>query len=202
MEGDTRQEGRGAASWRRERKGGSVMPIQRVIHPIYLNLYDHFCPACNAKLEKVRCSATVNSRSEESTHFNLSSGDTRMIGNVKLIWDELRCPFCGMLISCKEMRKLETASHVAVKRFLKRIPFFVRLKGHACPRCRTRLEFGYESMFVVRGSPETARVDLSRSDTRFVGRAEIRRYFFSCPGCGMQMPVSDVRRQESEQEHG
>ncbi len=75
--------------------------------PLYVHLKKHFCPECNRELERVKVSKIVNSKSPEADEFDFQAGDTYMIGNVKFIWTEFRCPVCGKQFAIDEMRRIE-----------------------------------------------------------------------------------------------
>ena len=83
--------------------------IKRIFKcPFYVNWKKHYCPECHEKLEKIKVSKIVNSRSPEAADFDfLNTCDTYMIGNVKFIWTEFQCPACGKQISIDEMKKIE-----------------------------------------------------------------------------------------------
>lgn len=82
--------------------------VKRIFkNPIYVHLKKHYCPACNKKLIKIKVSQIVNSNSEEASKFDFEFVDTYMIGNVKFIWTEFKCPQCGKQISIEEMKRIE-----------------------------------------------------------------------------------------------
>ncbi len=83
--------------------------VQRIFkNPIYINFKKHYCPRCNMFLEKIKVSKIVNSDSPEAKEFNFYTVDNNyMIGNVKFIWTEFRCPMCGEQFSIDEMKRIE-----------------------------------------------------------------------------------------------
>ena len=82
--------------------------IKRIFkNPIYVHLKKHYCPDCNSLLNKIKVSQIVNSNSEEALKFDFEFVDTYMIGNVKFIWTEFKCPHCGRQISVEEMKQIE-----------------------------------------------------------------------------------------------
>lgn len=82
--------------------------VQRIFkNPIYINFKKHYCPECNKGLEKINVSKIVNSNSPEAKEFDFHTLDNYMIGNVKFIWTEFRCPMCGEQFSIDEMKRIE-----------------------------------------------------------------------------------------------
>ena len=73
----------------------------------YTHRKKHFCPNCNNLLEVIKVSKIVNSKDPESVKFSFRLGDGYMIGNVKFIWDEFKCPACSYQISVRDFRKAE-----------------------------------------------------------------------------------------------
>lgn len=67
----------------------------------------HYCPKCNTLMKIIKVSKIVNSKSMEAKDFDFQSGETYMIGNVKFIWNEFRCPECGMQLTIEEMKNYE-----------------------------------------------------------------------------------------------
>lgn len=85
--------------------------VKRIFkNPIFVWLKKHNCPACGSKLMKIIVSKIVNSKSEETSDFDFQFGDTYMIGNVKFIWTEFKCPQCGKQISVEEMKQIKKKS--------------------------------------------------------------------------------------------
>ena len=74
--------------------------------PYYTHYKKHFCPNCNNLLEVIKVSKIVNSENPEPG-FSFNFGDTYMIGNVKFVWDEFKCPACSYQISVRDFRKAE-----------------------------------------------------------------------------------------------
>ena len=82
--------------------------VQRISKsPLFVHLKKHYCPDCNSLLNKIKVSKIVNSESPEAKDFDFEALDNFMIGNVKFIWTEFRCPHCGKQISVDEMKLLE-----------------------------------------------------------------------------------------------
>lgn len=82
--------------------------IRRIFKsPIYVNMKKHYCPNCNSLLNKIKVSKIVNSKSPEAKNFDFATLDGFMIGNVKFIWTEFKCPQCGKQISIEEMKRIE-----------------------------------------------------------------------------------------------
>jgi Zn-finger nucleic acid-binding protein len=75
--------------------------------PFWLRYRKHYCPQCHGILEKIEVSKIVNWKSEEAKEFDFSSFEGSMIGNVKFIWDELRCPACNVNFKIEEIFQLE-----------------------------------------------------------------------------------------------
>lgn len=80
--------------------------------PLLMKLGKHFCPACGEKLQRVKISKIVNSKSEEAKDYDFSSfdGDTYMIGNVKFIWTEFSCSKCRKNFSINDIYNPEKQS--------------------------------------------------------------------------------------------
>ena len=76
-------------------------------NPLYVNFKKHYCPNCGAKLEKLKVSKIVNSKSHEARNFDFEFGETFMIGNVKFIWIEFQCLVCQRRFSIDEIKKIE-----------------------------------------------------------------------------------------------
>lgn len=82
--------------------------IQRIFkNPFYINWKKHYCPECHERLDKIKVSKIVNSKSPEAKDFDFSTFDSYMIGNVKFIWTEFQCPVCGKQISIDDMKRIE-----------------------------------------------------------------------------------------------
>lgn len=82
--------------------------VQRISKsPLYVNLKKHYCPNCNSLLNKIKVSKIVNSESPEAKDLDFETLDNFMIGNVKFIWTEFKCPHCGKQISVEEMKQIE-----------------------------------------------------------------------------------------------
>lgn len=74
---------------------------------IYTHFKKHYCPHCMVRLNRVKCSKIVNSKSIESKNYNFQLGDVYMCGDVKFIWTEFQCPKCKHQITVDEMKKIE-----------------------------------------------------------------------------------------------
>lgn len=176
------------------------MPIQRTFSdPIFMNFYDHYCPICSSRMEKIKCSGFVDSWSEEAKNFNLSSGDTRLFGTVKLIWDELRCPVCEYQISSKEMIKLERQENVneqGTKRRLSSLnPIYIYFRRHNCPKCRSKLVIESEAI-VNKQTDGSNHFKIAMSETRFVKNVVLERKVFECPECSFSISLSSLLEYE------
>lgn len=77
--------------------------------PFFVNFKKHNCPVCKRKLEKMKVSKIVNSKSDEAKKFDFSfaGGDGFMSGNVKFIWTEFNCPRCDKNYSINEIYMIE-----------------------------------------------------------------------------------------------
>ena len=73
----------------------------------YTNLKKHCCPTCNEKLEVIKVSKVVNSKSQEAKNYDFSLGDSFMVGDVEFIWNEFYCPVCDKRVSIDEMKQIE-----------------------------------------------------------------------------------------------
>ena len=88
--------------------------IRRIFKsPFYTNFKNHFCPECHAKLDKIKCSKIVNSNSSDAKNFDFETLDGYMVGNVKFIWLEFKCPNCNKQLSIDEMKKIEKSQKKA-----------------------------------------------------------------------------------------
>ena len=74
---------------------------------VFYLMKKHHCPECGAKLEKVKISRIVNSKSPEAEKFDFQIGDGWASGDVKFTWKELRCPKCDKHYTIDEMKKAE-----------------------------------------------------------------------------------------------
>lgn len=82
--------------------------IQRIIDsPIYVKLKKHFCPECNTLLRTVKMAEIISADSPEALKYNFRMGNTYMVGNIKVIWTEFRCPNCCKQISISKMKEYE-----------------------------------------------------------------------------------------------
>lgn len=75
--------------------------------PFYTLLKKHYCPNCGTKLDIIKVSRVINSKSEEATNFDFQNVDTFFVGDVEFTWDEFKCNNCGFLSSIKDMKKIE-----------------------------------------------------------------------------------------------
>ena len=91
-------------------------------NPIYTHLKKHYCPNCGEKLEIGSIKTIVNSRSPEARNYDLSCGDSTLIGNIEFYTAAFHCPQCLRDIPFKEMRRLEGYTNEGQKKsFKKRI---------------------------------------------------------------------------------
>lgn len=67
----------------------------------------HYCPICKTKLICVRTSKIVNSKSPEAKNYDFGMGDVFLVGDVKFIWKEFRCPVCIRNYSIDQMKRIE-----------------------------------------------------------------------------------------------
>ena len=77
--------------------------------PFFVNFKRHYCPVCKSKMEKMKVSKIVNSKSDEAKKFDFSvaGGDGFMSGNVKFIWTVFHCPQCDINHSIDEIYTIE-----------------------------------------------------------------------------------------------
>lgn len=75
--------------------------------------------------------------------------------------------------------------------------FYVHLRKHFCPKCKTRLEVGYTSKIVNSQSPEAKNYDFSLCDTYLVGDVEFRTKHFYCPKCKQNISFQQMKRYET-----
>lgn len=78
-------------------------------NPFYTHFKKHYCPTCSREMIVVKVEKVVNSKSQEAENFDFSFHTQRdkLIGNIRFIWDEFKCPCCGLQISIKAMRNKE-----------------------------------------------------------------------------------------------
>lgn len=74
--------------------------------PIFC-LKKYYCPACNAKLEKIKTETIVNSAQEEAKNYDFSNGEGFLVGNVKFIQTAFRCNECNITYSIEKLKKTE-----------------------------------------------------------------------------------------------
>ena len=75
--------------------------------PVFMKWGKHYCPACNARLKKVKISQIVNSHSEEAKNFKYKNYFDNMAGNIKFIWTEYTCETCQKEYSVDEIHRAE-----------------------------------------------------------------------------------------------
>ncbi len=75
--------------------------------PFFVRFKKHYCPDCGQKLDVIKVSKIVNSRSPEAKHFDFHNVDNYMVGDVKFVWDEFECPECKIRFSIEAMKKIE-----------------------------------------------------------------------------------------------
>lgn len=73
----------------------------------YTYFQKHYCPNCGARLDVIKVSRVVNSKSEEAINFDFRNVDNYLVGDVEFTWDEFRCNNCGYQLSIKEKRKVD-----------------------------------------------------------------------------------------------
>lgn len=74
---------------------------------IYTKFKKHYCPGCETRLQLIKVSKVVNSKSPEARNYNFSCGDGFLVGNVKFIWKEFYCPVCDRQFSVKKLKRIE-----------------------------------------------------------------------------------------------
>ena len=70
---------------------------------------NHFCPACNSQLEKIKTETIVNSKSEDAKNYDFSLGDGFLVGNVKFIRTAFRCSTCNHTYTIGQLKEAESA---------------------------------------------------------------------------------------------
>lgn len=73
----------------------------------YTNLKKHYCPTCNEKLEVIKVSKVVNSKSQEAKNYDFSLGDTFLVGDVEFFYNVFCCSKCNKQYSIQEMKRME-----------------------------------------------------------------------------------------------
>lgn len=73
----------------------------------YTSLKKHCCPTCNEKLEVIKVSKVVNSKSQEAKNYDFSLGDTYLVGDVEFFYNAFCCPKCNRQYSIQEMKRIE-----------------------------------------------------------------------------------------------
>lgn len=87
------------------------MAIKRIFsNPIFTFIKKHNCPSCEEVLVPIKVSKTVNASSPEASEYDFDNGENHMMGDVKFIWDEFKCPKCGFQVSARDLRKFEKRS--------------------------------------------------------------------------------------------
>lgn len=90
--------------------------IRRIFKkPFYTTLKKHFCPECHNRVDKIKCSRIVDSAASDARNFDFETIDGYMIGKVKFIWTEFKCPKCNKQMSIDEMIKFEQTSGRSIK---------------------------------------------------------------------------------------
>jgi len=178
--------------------------VSRVFYgPFYVNCIKHYCPNCNELLHKITVSKIVNSRSPEAKDF--SFGDTYLVGNVKFIWTEFKCPICGFQTSIRELKRFEKElkrmadeKKPAIKYQYNMNPFYVHWKKHYCPKCNNKLTVKYKSEVINSKSPEAKYYDFSVGDIYIVGDVDFRTSFFHCDKCDFTIPFDEMKKFEKK----
>ena len=75
--------------------------------PFWVRFKKHYCPICKELLITTKVSEVVNSKSEKAKHFDFSSGDTYMVGNIKFICTKFKCNSCAKTYRIEEIRAIE-----------------------------------------------------------------------------------------------
>jgi len=80
-------------------------------NPFFIHFKKHYCPTCSREMIVVKVERVVNSKSQEAGNFDFRFGcgshPGKMFGNVRFIWNEFKCPCCGLQISIEAMRNKE-----------------------------------------------------------------------------------------------
>ncbi len=86
--------------------------VKRVFQrPFFVTFKKHHCPVCHNRLKKLKVSKVVNAKSEEAKNFDFSSpGGEYMLGDVKFIWVEFRCPQCDKTYTVDQLYTIEKAA--------------------------------------------------------------------------------------------
>lgn len=87
--------------------------------PFFVYCKKHFCPKCSTRLETVTVSKVVNSKSEEAKNFDFSHVETFLVGDVKFIWTEFKCPNCNFQIKIEDLKKLEREQKKVLRKMKK-----------------------------------------------------------------------------------
>ena len=85
--------------------------------------------------------------------------------------------------------------HQYVKRIFKN-PFYVNLKKHRCPVCRSQLMKIKVSQIVNFSSEETANFDFEFVDTYMIGNVKLIWTEFKCLQCGKQISIEEMKQIE------
>lgn len=86
----------------------------------------------------------------------------------------------------------------AVKYIFNASPFYVYIKKHLCPKCKTKLQIKYKSEIVNSNSFKAKEYDFSLGDTFMVGDVEFRTKCFYCPECNMYISFEDMKKFEKK----
>jgi len=76
----------------------------RYVDYFFIRRNEFFCPSCGQKMKVVKCSKVVNSRPPEAKDFDFHMVEGSLMGNIKFIWEELECTFCGHHITSKQAK--------------------------------------------------------------------------------------------------
>ena len=76
-------------------------------NPLWVYLKKHYCPVCGEKLEVRFSSKMICATSPEAKHYDLSLGDSFLVGDVEFKEKCFFCSKCAKNITFNEIKKSE-----------------------------------------------------------------------------------------------
>lgn len=74
--------------------------------------------------------------------------------------------------------------------------FYLCMKKHFCPQCKSRLKRNYFSEIVNSKSPEAKAYDFSVGETFYKGNVEFRTICFLCDNCKRNYSIHELKDYE------
>ena len=94
----------------------------KVERSILARVGEHYCPYCHSGLQVKKKTQIVNSETEEAKHFDFSTSEGRLRGNVRFSWDVFYCVKCDIELPVDDILRYErelkkTGAHVDFNAF-------------------------------------------------------------------------------------